>query len=124
MKKNFKPARRHPVGTGASHNLPPGPKRAWAPPLAERDCVADQSQMSQQFFATVQNKMHWAAHGQTAAEVIHARVDATKPFMGLKTTRPGGIIRKEDVSVAKNYLPEETAGSLACGSRRGWPQAR
>lgn len=62
------------------------------------------TEMSQQFFATVQNKMHWAAHGQTAAEVIHARVDSGKPFMGLKTTRPGGIIRKEDVAIAKNYL--------------------
>ena len=62
------------------------------------------TEMSQQFFATVQNKMHWAAHGQTAAEVIHARVDAGKPFMGLQTTRPGGVIRKEDVSIAKNYL--------------------
>jgi len=66
----------------------------------------------QQFFATVQNKMHWAVHGQTAAEVIHARVDATKPFMGLKTTRPGGIIRKEDVSVAKNYLDPGELGVL------------
>ncbi len=62
------------------------------------------AEMSQQFFATVQNKMHWAAHGRTAAEVIHARADAEKPFMGLQTTRPGGIIRKEDVSIAKNYL--------------------
>jgi len=68
--------------------------------------------MSQQFFATVQNKMHWAAHGQTAAEVIHARVDAGQPFMGLKTTRPGGIIRKEDVSIAKNYLDGEELGTL------------
>jgi hypothetical protein len=51
------------------------------------------TEMSQQFFATVQNKMHWAAHGQTAAEVIHARADARQPLMGLKTTRPGGIIR-------------------------------
>lgn len=70
------------------------------------------AEVSQQFFATVQNKMHWAAHGQTAAEVIHARVDATKPFMGLKTTRPGGIIRKEDVSVAKNYLEAGELGVL------------
>ncbi len=60
-----------------------------------------EAKASQQFFATAQNKMHWAAHGQTAAEAIHARVDATRPFMGLKTTRPGGIIRKEDVSIAK-----------------------
>jgi hypothetical protein len=72
------------------------------------------AEVSQRFFATVQNKMHWAAHGQTAAEVIHARVDATKPFMGLKTTRPGGIIRKEDVSIAKNYLD---AGELAVLNR-------
>ena len=70
------------------------------------------TELSQQFFATVQNKMHWAAHGQTAAEVIHARVDAQKPFMGLQTTRPGGIIRKEDVSIAKNYLDAEELGTL------------
>ena len=56
--------------------------------------------------------MHWAAHGQTAAEVIHARVDAEKPLMGLPTTRPGGIIRKEDVSVAKNYLDGEELDTL------------
>jgi hypothetical protein len=68
--------------------------------------------VSQQFFATVQNKMHWAAHGQTAAEVIHARVDGQKPFMGLQTTRPGGIIRKEDVAIAKNYLDAEELGTL------------
>ena len=70
------------------------------------------TEMSQQFFATVQNKMHWATHGQTAAEVVHARVDAGKPFMGLQTTRPGGIIRKEDVSIAKNYLDAEELGTL------------
>ena len=62
---------------------------------------------SQTFFATVQNKMHWATHGHTAAEVIAERADATQPFMGLKTTRSGGIIRKEDVAVAKNYLTED-----------------
>ena len=65
------------------------------------------TEMSQQFFATVQNKMHWATHGQTAAEVIHARADANQPLMGLKTTRPGGIVRKEDVAIAKNYLSED-----------------
>ncbi len=65
------------------------------------------AEMSQQFFATVQNKMHWATHGQTAAEVIHARADADKPLMGLLTTRPGGIVRKEDVTIAKNYLTED-----------------
>ena len=65
------------------------------------------AEISHQFFAAVQNKMHWAAHGHTAAEVIHARADADLPFMGLQTTRPGGIVRKEDVSVAKNYLTDE-----------------
>jgi len=62
--------------------------------------------VSQQFFAAVQNKMHWATHGQTAAEVIHERADAGKPLMGLLTTRPGVIVRKEDVAIAKNYLTE------------------
>ena len=70
------------------------------------------TEMSQKFFATVQNKMHWAAHGQTTAEVIHARVDAGRPLMGLKTTRPGGIVRREDVSIAKNYLTEAELGVL------------
>jgi hypothetical protein len=65
------------------------------------------AELSQQFFATVQNKMHWATHGHTAAEIIHARADAGKPFMGLQTTRPGGIMRKGDVSVAKNYLAQD-----------------
>lgn len=65
------------------------------------------AEQSQRFFATVQNKMHWAAHGHTAAEVIAARADAAKPFMGLQTTRPGGIVRKDDVAVAKNYLTED-----------------
>ena len=62
---------------------------------------------SQRFFAAVQNKMHWATHGHTAAEIIHERVDAGKPFMGLLSTRPGGVVRKDDVSVAKNYLTED-----------------
>ena len=65
------------------------------------------AEVSQRFFATVQNKMHWATHGHTAAEVIHARADAAKPFMGLLTTRPGGIVRKDDAAIAKNYLTEE-----------------
>ena len=62
------------------------------------------AEQSQRFFATVQNKMHWATHGHTAAEVIHERADAGQPFMGLRTTRPGGIVRKDDVAIAKNYL--------------------
>ncbi|MDZ4755659.1 MAG: virulence RhuM family protein [Phycisphaerae bacterium] len=63
--------------------------------------------LSQQFVATVQNKMHWASHGHTAAEIIHERADASQPFMGLSTTRAGGTVRKEDVAVAKNYLTED-----------------
>ncbi len=70
--------------------------------------------VSQKFFATVQNKMHWAAHGHTAAEIVHGRADASKSFMGLKTTRPGGIVRKEDVAIAKNYL---AAGELEALNR-------
>ena len=65
------------------------------------------AEQSHQFFAAVQNKMHWASHGHTAAEVIVERADATKPHMGLQSTRPGGIVRKDDVSVAKNYLTED-----------------
>ncbi|PIQ13545.1 MAG: hydroxyacid dehydrogenase [Hydrogenophilales bacterium CG_4_9_14_3_um_filter_59_35] len=65
------------------------------------------AEISHQFFAAVQNKMHRATHGHTAAEIIHQRADAGKPLMGLLTTRPGGIVRKEDVSIAKNYLTED-----------------
>jgi hypothetical protein len=54
------------------------------------------AEQSQRFFAAVQNKMHWATHGHTAAEIIHERADSTRPFMGLQTTRPGGIVRKDD----------------------------
>ena len=65
------------------------------------------AEASQEFFAIVQNKMHWATHGHTAAEVIAARADATQPLMGMLSTRPGGIVRKEDAAVAKNYLTED-----------------
>jgi hypothetical protein len=65
------------------------------------------AEASQKFFATVQNKMHWATHGHTAAEIIHERADAGKPFMGMLTTRPGGRVRREDAAVAKNYLTED-----------------
>jgi hypothetical protein len=70
------------------------------------------TELSQQFFATVQNKMHWATHGHTAAEVIHQRADAKQPLMGLKSTRPGKTIRREDVAVAKNYVGEEELQTL------------
>ncbi len=65
------------------------------------------AEASQRFFATVQNKMHWATHGHTAAEIIAERADGTKPFMGMQTTRPGGVIRRADAAVAKNYLTED-----------------
>jgi hypothetical protein len=68
---------------------------------------APDAETSHQFFAAVQNKMHWATHGHTAAEIISERADSGKPFMGLQTTRPGGIVRKDDVTVAKNYLSED-----------------
>lgn len=55
------------------------------------------------FFQTVQNKMHWAIHGQTAAEVIHRRADATRPNMGM-TTWAGSTPRRSDAGIAKNYL--------------------
>jgi hypothetical protein len=70
------------------------------------------TEMSQRFFATVQNKMHWATHGHTAAEVINERADSSQPLMGLRTTRPGGVIRKDDVSIAKNYLNDDELQTL------------
>ena len=69
------------------------------------------AEVSQQFFATVQNKMHWAVHGHTAAELIYERADADKPNMGL-TNWQGGRIRKDDVGVAKNYLNQEELEAL------------
>jgi hypothetical protein len=59
--------------------------------------------LSRDFFATVQNKMHWAAHGHTAAEIIAAWADASRPQMGL-TSWPGARPTKDDVAIAKNYL--------------------
>ena len=70
--------------------------------------------LSQTFFATVQNKLHFAIHGRTAAEVIKGRADAVKPNMGLTTWKnaPHGHIRKADVSVAKNYLSQPEIAEL------------
>jgi len=72
------------------------------------------AQSTKRFFATVQNKLHWAIHGQTAAEVIYRRVDAAKDRMGLTTWKdaPKGKIQKFDVSVAKNYLTENEMAQL------------
>ena len=63
------------------------------------------------FFKTVQNKMHWAITGRTAAEIIHDRADREKPNMGLITWR-GVKIRKDDVAIAKNYLNEPELAAL------------
>ncbi len=63
------------------------------------------------FFQTVQNKMHWAITGQTAAEIIHARADAIQPHMGLTNWR-GAKVRKQDVTIAKNYLNVEELAAL------------
>jgi hypothetical protein len=67
---------------------------------------------SERFFATVQNKMHWAAHGQTAAEVVYRRVDASKPSMGLTSVHSSGRVRRQDVAIAKNYLTVEELDTL------------
>ena len=64
------------------------------------------AEMTQQFFATVQNKLHYAAHKHTAAEVIYGRVDNTKPFVGM-TNFQGDYVTAGDVKVAKNYLTEK-----------------
>lgn len=73
------------------------------------------AQATKRFFATVQNKLHWAIHGQTAAEVIVNRADANKQHMGLTTWKdaPSGKIQKFDVSVAKNYLTEDEMAQLS-----------
>lgn len=70
--------------------------------------------ITQDFYATVQNKLHWAITGRTAAETIVSRADADKPNMGLTTWKnaPAGPIRKADVSVAKNYLTEQEISAL------------
>lgn len=70
---------------------------------------------TKQFFAKVQNKMHYAVHGHTAAELSYERADADKPHMGLTTWEdaPDGKIMKSDVTVAKNYLTEEEMHALS-----------
>ncbi len=69
---------------------------------------------TKRFFATVQNKLHWAIHGQTAAEVVYTRADAEKERMGLTTWKdaPLGKIQKFDVGIAKNYLSDQELAQL------------
>ena len=81
------------------------------------ECSADydpNQEITKQFFATVQNKLHFAITGKTAAELIHSRVDSSKEYMGLMTWKnaPKGRIRENDVIIAKNYLKENELDHL------------
>ncbi|MBR2379779.1 MAG: virulence RhuM family protein, partial [Paraprevotella sp.] len=66
---------------------------------------------TRQFFATVQNKMHYSVHGHTAAEIIYNRANAEKDFMGL-TTWTGALPKRQDAEYAKNYLSEDELDTL------------
>ncbi len=81
------------------------------------ECSIDydpRSEISQKFYATVQNKFHFAITGMTAAEIVYENVDKEKPFMGLKTWKsaPDGRILKSDTVIAKNYLEEDEIKKL------------
>lgn len=81
------------------------------------ECSADydpNSRITEEFFANVQNKLHFAISGKTAAEIVHQRADSQKENMGLTTWKnaPKGRIRKDDVIIAKNYLTKEELDSL------------
>lgn len=73
------------------------------------------AETTRNFFARVQNQLHWAIHGETAAETIFHRADSTKEFMGLTTWKdaPSGKIQKFDVVIAKNYLTKEELSAMA-----------
>lgn len=80
-------------------------------------CSADYNpneEITKQFFATVQNKLHFAITGKTAAEIIHERADSAKKNMGLTVWKnsPKGAIRETDVIIAKNYLQEKELDHL------------
>lgn len=82
-----------------------------------KECSIDYDSHSleaRRFFATVQNRFHFAINNQTAAEIIHTRADHTKPHMGLKTwsNSPEGRVNKSDTTIAKNYLDERELKSL------------
>ena len=72
---------------------------------------APQAEATQMFFKAVQNKMHFSAHGHTAAEIFYQRADANKSFMGL-TSWTGGIPKRTDAEIAKNYLSPEELDTL------------
>ncbi|MDY6388229.1 MAG: RhuM family protein [Fibrobacter sp.] len=86
-----------------------GIPREFYPRIYSRDAVT-----TRDFFANVQNKLHWAIHRHTAAELIMERADAKKTHMGLTTWRkaPDGKIEKSDVSIAKNYLSKDELHQL------------
>ena len=73
------------------------------------------AQTTRRFFARVQNQLHWAIHGETAAEIIYHRADSEKGHMGLQTWKdsPNGKIQRFDVVVAKNYLTEDELSAMA-----------
>ncbi len=83
-----------------------------------KDCSLDydpNAKITKDFYATVQNKLHWAITHHTAAELVYERANAKKPFMGLthwKNQKKGGKIYKSDVSIAKNYLKKEEISEL------------
>jgi hypothetical protein len=72
------------------------------------------AEVTEDFYATVQNKLHWAIHGHTAAEIIRSRANAEQAHMGLTNWKqsPKGLIRKGDVAIAKNYLTAEEISTL------------
>ena len=72
---------------------------------------APQAEVSEEFFKTIQNKMHWAAHGNTAAEIIYNRIDAAKPNLGL-TNFKGSNPTQQETAIAKNYLNEQELNIL------------
>jgi hypothetical protein len=75
---------------------------------------ASDAEVTRLFYQTVQNKMHWAAHGHTAAEIVHDRADSSRPNMGLTSWKnaPSPLVRKDDVTVAKNYLSHDELEAL------------
>ena len=81
------------------------------------ECSIDydrESETTKDFYAMIQNKFHFAISGQTAAEIIHSKAEASKPYMGLKTWKnaPDGRIIKSDTTIAKNYLEEKEIKTL------------
>ena len=74
--------------------------------------------MTKMFFATVQNKMHYAVHEHTAAELIYERVDNEKPFVGM-TNFKGNYVTRDDVKIAKNYLSKLEMPHASRTERRG-----